>query len=51
MPLRDGTSSLISLLASKAPKDEWIVTFDRDAIGSLEAERALHQSYFEGFGT
>jgi thiaminase/transcriptional activator TenA len=40
----------LSLLASKAPRDEWIVAFDRDAIGSLEAERALHQSYFKDFG-
>jgi thiaminase/transcriptional activator TenA len=40
----------LSLLASRAPKDEWIVTFDRDAIGSLEAERALHESYFKDFG-
>jgi thiaminase/transcriptional activator TenA len=40
----------LSLLASKAPKDQWIVTFDRDAIGSLESERALHESYFKSFG-
>ena len=40
----------LSVIASKAPRDEWIVAFDRDAIESLEAERALHQSYFEEFG-
>ena len=39
----------LSVLASKAPRDEWIVAFDRDAIGSLEAERALHESYFRDF--
>ena len=41
---------VLSILASKAPRDEWIVAFDRDAIGSLEAERALHESYFKDFG-
>jgi thiaminase/transcriptional activator TenA len=40
----------LSVLASKAPRDEWIVAFDRDAIASLEAERALHESYFRDFG-
>jgi thiaminase/transcriptional activator TenA len=40
----------LSILASKAPRDEWIVAFNRDAIGTLEAERALHQSYFKDFG-
>jgi thiaminase/transcriptional activator TenA len=41
---------VLSVLASKAPRDEWIVAFDRDAIASLEAERALHESYFKDFG-
>jgi len=41
---------VLSILASKAPREEWIVLFDRDAIGSLEAERALHESYFRDFG-
>ena len=40
----------ISITAAKAPKDEWIVRLNRDAIGSLEAERALHESYFKDFG-
>lgn len=40
---------VLSILASKAPRDEWIVAFDRDAIGTLEAERALHESYFKDF--
>jgi thiaminase/transcriptional activator TenA len=40
----------LSILASKAPRDEWIVAFNRDAIETLEAERALHQSYFKDFG-
>lgn len=40
----------LSVAAAKAPKDEWIVRFDRDAIASLEAERALHESYFRDFG-
>jgi thiaminase/transcriptional activator TenA len=41
---------VLSILASKAPRDEWIVAFDRDAIETLEAERALHESYFKDFG-
>lgn len=40
----------LSITAAKAPRDEWIVAFDRDAIGSLEAERALHESYLREFG-
>jgi thiaminase/transcriptional activator TenA len=40
----------LSILASKAPRDEWIVAFDHDAIESLESERALHRSYFKDFG-
>lgn len=40
----------LSVAASKAPRDEWIVVFNRDAIGSLEAERALHESFFRDFG-
>lgn len=40
----------LSVSASRAPRDEWIVRLNRDAIGSLEAERALHESYFEDFG-
>ncbi len=40
----------LSLLAAKAPKDDWIVRLNRDAIGSLVAERALHESYFVDFG-
>lgn len=41
---------VLSILASKAPREEWIVHFDRDAIETLEAERALHESYFKDFG-
>jgi len=40
----------LSIAAAKAPKDAWILRFNRDAIGSLEAERALHESYFKEFG-
>jgi thiaminase (transcriptional activator TenA) len=40
----------LSVLASKAPEDPWIVAFDRDAIDSLESERALHESYFAELG-
>lgn len=40
----------LSVLAAKAPEDPWLVAFDRDAIDSLESERALHESYFRDFG-
>jgi thiaminase/transcriptional activator TenA len=40
----------LSVTAARAPKDAWIVAFNRDAIGSLEAERALHESYLRDFG-
>jgi thiaminase/transcriptional activator TenA len=40
----------LSVAASKAPKDPWIVAFDRDAIATLESERLLHESYFHDFG-
>lgn len=40
----------LSVTAAKAPKRQWIVAFDEDAVGSLEAERALHESYFRDFG-
>ena len=41
---------VLSVLAARAPRDEWIAAFDRDALETLEAERALHQSYFKDFG-
>jgi thiaminase/transcriptional activator TenA len=40
----------LSIAAAKAPKDEWIVAFNRDAVGSLEAERSLHEGYLREFG-
>lgn len=45
-----GFARALSVVAAKAPRDEWIVRLNRDAIGSLEAERALHESYFVDFG-
>ena len=40
----------LGVAASKAPRDEWIVALNQDAIGSLQAERALHESFFRDFG-
>jgi thiaminase/transcriptional activator TenA len=40
----------LSIAASKAPRDDWIVAFNQDAIGTIQAERALHESFFRDFG-
>jgi thiaminase/transcriptional activator TenA len=40
----------LTIIGAKAPKDEWIVRLNRDSIGTLEAERAMHERYFEEFG-
>jgi thiaminase/transcriptional activator TenA len=41
---------VLSIVAAKAPRDPWIVAFNRDAIATLEAERSLHESYLREFG-
>ncbi|MGH7324777.1 MAG: thiaminase II [Candidatus Rokuibacteriota bacterium] len=40
----------LSLVAARAPEDDWIVMFNRHAAGALEVERALHESFFKDFG-
>ena len=39
----------VSLVAAKAPKDNWIVILNKSSISLLEAERLLHESYFHDF--
>ena len=40
----------LSIAASKAPSDEWIIALNKDAIASLQAEHSLHQDFFDEFG-
>lgn len=40
----------LTIAGAKAPKEEWIVRLNSDSIGTLEAERAMHASYFVEFG-
>lgn len=47
--LRDFARAL-SLVAARAPEDEWIVMFNEHAAGALRVERALHESFFKEFG-
>src|SRR5215471_20539668 len=47
--LRDFARAL-SLAAARAPEDEWIIMFDEHAAGALKVERALHESFFAGWG-
>lgn len=40
----------LSITAAKSPYDEWLMTFNRHSIVSIEVERALHESFFQDFG-
>jgi thiaminase/transcriptional activator TenA len=40
----------LSLAATRAPDDDWIVMFNEHAAGALKVERALHESFFTEFG-
>ncbi|MDW8107899.1 MAG: thiaminase II, partial [Armatimonadota bacterium] len=40
----------LSLLAAKAPHDEWLVTFNEHAKTAILVERSLHESFFKDFG-
>ena len=40
----------LSIAASRAPQDEWIIMFNEHAAGALKVERALHESFFREFG-
>lgn len=39
-----GFSRALSLLAAKAPREEWSLTLNRHAVEALEVERKLHES-------
>jgi len=47
--LRDFARAL-SLAASRAPREEWIIMFNDHAAGALRVERTLHESFFKEFG-
>jgi thiaminase/transcriptional activator TenA len=40
----------LSLLAAKAPQEEWAVTLNQHATDTLKAERALHESILKSYG-
>src|SRR3989442_12603238 len=40
----------LSLVAARPPEDSWIIMFNEHAAGALKGERALHESFFKGFG-
>ncbi|MDW8107944.1 MAG: thiaminase II, partial [Armatimonadota bacterium] len=40
----------LSLLAAKAPHEEWLVTFNEHAKTAILVERSLHESFFKDFG-
>jgi len=43
-------SKALALLAAKAPRDDWIVTFADHAKIAIVTERALHDSFFKEWG-
>jgi len=40
----------LSVLASKAPREEWAKTLNRHAVDAIEVERALHETILGKFG-
>jgi thiaminase/transcriptional activator TenA len=40
----------LSLAATRAPEDDWIVMFNEHAAGALRVERTLHEGFFKEFG-
>jgi thiaminase/transcriptional activator TenA len=40
----------LSVIASKAPREEWAITLSRHSVEALEVERKLHESLLGGFG-
>ena len=40
----------LSVLAAKAPREEWAATLNRHAVEALETERQLHASILKSFG-
>jgi thiaminase/transcriptional activator TenA len=43
-------SQALNVLASKAPKEDWMLTLNRHASEAIETERQLHQSLLKGAG-
>jgi len=46
--LRDFARGL-AILGAKAPKDEWLMMFAEHASGTIQVERALHDSFFKNW--
>jgi thiaminase/transcriptional activator TenA len=40
----------LSVLASKAPREEWAITLNQHAVDALKVERQLHESVLASFG-
>ncbi len=40
----------LAILASKAPREEWIRTFAEDSLAIIEFEKSLHRSFFSMWG-
>jgi thiaminase/transcriptional activator TenA len=40
----------LSILASKAPREEWAMTLNQHAASAIQAERELHDSILQAFG-
>ena len=43
-------SRVLSMLASRAPREEWAITLNSHAVDSLKVERQLHESVLTSFG-
>jgi thiaminase/transcriptional activator TenA len=43
-------SQALSVLSSKAPREEWAITLSRHSVEALEVERQLHESLLAQFG-
>lgn len=43
-------SNVLSVLAAKAPREEWSITLNEDAVSALEAERHLHEEVLASYG-
>lgn len=46
----NGFSRALSVLAAKAPREEWSLTLNRHAVEALEVERQLHESLLKKTG-
>lgn len=46
----DEYARILALLASKAPKEEWVKSFVEDSSAIIDFEKALHREYFSKWG-